>query len=60
MKINNEYLFSDETFLSTKRGWKKAKDVKIGDKIIGAEGEITVTNIIKCGKRPEAPIISNL
>jgi len=57
IEVNGNCLFSDEHFLLTKRGWLKAKELVIGDNVIGVNGESTIKNIIKCGKRPDAPII---
>ena len=60
IKVNENMMFSNEHMVLTKRGLIKAKKLKIGNKVIGLYGEeITITNIIKCGKRPDAPIIGN-
>jgi hypothetical protein len=57
IKVNVNWLFSDEHFLMTDRGWIKAKELQNGDKIIGYKGESTIENIIKCEKQPDASII---
>lgn len=56
IEVNGSQLFSDEHSVLTKRGWLKANELQNGDKVIGSKGEYTITNIVKCGKRPDAPI----
>lgn len=43
---------NDEQFLLTERGQLKAKELQIGDKVIGDKVGPTIKNIIKCGNRP--------
>jgi len=57
IEVNGNWLFSDEHFLLTERGWLKAKELQNGDKVIGVKGESTIKNIIECGERPDAPIV---
>ena len=57
VKINENWLLSDDHMVLTKRGWFKAKDLKIDDEITGVLGVSTISSILKCGTRPQAPII---
>ena len=50
IKVNKNWLFSDEHFLLTERGWLKAKELQNGDKVIGVKGKSTIKNIVECGK----------
>ena len=42
IEVNGNWLFSDEHFLLTERGWLKAKELQNGDKVIGVKGKSTV------------------
>jgi len=42
IEVNGNCLFSDEHFLLTKRGWLKAKELVIGDNVIGVNGKSTI------------------
>jgi hypothetical protein len=59
IEVNKNNLFTDEHFLLTERGWLKAKELKIGDKIIGVKGNSVIKSIKECEKRPDAPIVGN-
>lgn len=60
IEVNGSWLFSDEYFLLTERGWLKAKDLQNGDKVIGVKCESIVSNIVECGKQPDTSIIGEL
>jgi len=48
-------LFSENHYILIPNGWKKAKDLKVGDKIIDMMGTpIKIERIINCGEREEA------
>jgi len=55
IEMGKEAMLSDEHLVKTDKGWVKAKDLKVGDKLNNIEGNIT--KIEKCGKRPDAPIV---
>lgn len=57
IEVNGNWLFNDEHFLLTERGWLKAKELQNGDKVICVKGKSTIKNIIECGERLYAPII---
>jgi hypothetical protein len=40
IEVNGNWLFSDEHFLLTERGWLKAKELQNGDKVIGETGAV--------------------
>jgi len=51
-------MLSDNHLVKTDKGWVKAKDLKVKDKIFDISGKIVkITKLIKCAKRPNAPII---
>ena len=56
IEVNGSQLFSDEHYVLTEKGYLKANELQNGDKVIGSKGESTITNIIKCGKRPDTTI----
>lgn len=56
-KVNGNWLFSDEHSVLTERGWVKPNQLQNGDKLIGMSGDASITNIIECGERPDAPIM---
>jgi len=60
IELNGDIISSDEHVFTTNNGLVKAKELKIDDEIIGFDGNtIKITKIMKCGKRPDAPIIGN-
>jgi hypothetical protein len=61
IKINKSILSDDSHLFSTDRGWINAEQLQKGDKILAIKGEsVTIKNILKCGKRPDAPIVGEL
>ncbi len=57
IKVNENNLLSNEHFVLTQRGLLKAKDLQIGDKVIGPKGESTIKNIVEWKKYPDTPIV---
>jgi len=58
IEVNENWLFSEDHYVLTKRGLLKAKELQYGDKVIWINGESTINNIIYCKKRPDATIVS--
>ena len=58
IELGKEMLFSDNHLVRTTKGWIKAKNLKVKDKIFDMSGKITkITKVIRCAKRPDAPIV---
>ena len=57
IKVNSNYLLSDENLVLTQHGWQKAINLRTGDKVLMISGKSTITNIMKCGKRPAASVV---
>ena len=58
IELNDNIMMSANHLVRTNNGYVKISTLKIDDEIIGFDGNtIKITKLIKCGKRPDAPII---
>jgi len=61
IKINGQSCFTSNHLVKTSEGLVEAKQLKVGDEIIGISGKaFKVCGVVVCDDRPDAPVVGEL